>query len=292
MSLDLTPLMRDWRARGSVSDCSGVGVFRIAEGRGAPLVLFHGFPSHSLDWHAVLPLLTPHHRVLCFDFPGYGLSDRPRDYRYSLIDQFEVAERVIGQEGMHEFDLVCHDMGCSVACELFHRLEAGNTPLSLRRVVFLNGSVYMEMARPLPTQRLLRNRLLGPLLARLASRRLFAQQFRSVFARPDLLSVEELDAYWHALTADRRILPRLAGYMNERLQRADRWLPPLTRLEAPALILWGTEDPVAVPAIARRLHAELPHSRLQWLQGVGHYPQLEAPEEVAARIREFLQDPA
>lgn len=281
-------LITSWRARGKVLQCDGIGVFRIVEGSGTPLVLFHGFPSHSLDWHALLPILSRRHRVLCLDFPGYGLSDKPTAYGYSLVDQFRITEQVLEQEGYREFDLICHDMGCSVACELFYQMQTGGTPLKARRVVFLNGSVYMDMARPLFTQRLLRKRYLGPALARFASKRLFEHQFRSVFADRSLLSQEEIDAYWSSLTEKRQIMPKLAGYMNERLRRADRWLPPLKKLSSPALILWGTEDPVAVPAIARRLHRELPDSELIWLKGIGHYPQLEAPAQVAEHIEAFL----
>lgn len=286
----MNQLMANWRTRGKIVQCNGTGVFRIVEGSGTPLVLFHGFPSHSLDWRALLPILSRRYRVLCLDFPGFGLSDKPQDYSYSLVDQFRITEQVLEQEGYGEFDLICHDMGCSVACELFYRMQTGGTRLSARRVVFLNGSVYMEMARPLVTQRLLRNRFLGPILARFASRRLFDRQFRSVFADRALLSDEEIDAYWSTLTTEggRRVMPKLAGYMNERLRRAGRWLPPLKELSSPALIIWGTEDPVAVPTIARRLHRELSNSKLVWLNGIGHYPQLEAPAEVAGHIKTFL----
>jgi pimeloyl-ACP methyl ester carboxylesterase len=136
---------------------------------------------------------------------------------------------------------------------------------------------------------MLRKPLLGPLLARFASKRLFEQQFRSVFADRSLLSAEEIDAYWSALTEKRQIMPKLAGYMNERLRRANRWLPPLKKLSAPALIIWGTEDPVAVGPIARRLHRELPDSKLIWLKGIGHYPQLEAPGQVTEHVEAFLK---
>jgi len=285
----MNQLMASWRARGKVLDCDGLGIFRVVEGSGTPLVLFHGFPSNSLDWRALLPMLSRRHRVLCLDFPGYGLSDKPTAYSYSLVDQFRIAEQVLHQQGYEEFDLVCHDMGCSVACELFYQMQTGGTRLKTRRVVFLNGSVYMDMARPLFTQRLLRKKLLGPLLARFASKRLFELQFRSVFADRSLLASEEIDGYWATLTENRQVMPKLAGYMNERLRRADRWLPPLRKLSSPALIIWGTEDPVAVPPIARRLHRELPESELIWLQDIGHYPQLEAPAQVAEHIETFLK---
>ena len=61
----MNQLIASWRARGKVLQCNGMGIFRIVEGTRTPLVLFHGFPSHSLDWRALLPILSRHHRVLC-----------------------------------------------------------------------------------------------------------------------------------------------------------------------------------------------------------------------------------
>lgn len=286
----MNELIERWRERGRLVKCGGLRVFRVVEGEGPNLVCFHGFPTNAWDWRRLLPLLTSRHRVLVFDLPGSGLSDKPVNYNYSLINQMNIAEQLMLKEGFHTFDLISHDMGDTVGCELFYRVEKGKTPLQVRRAVFLNGSVFMELHRPLPTQRLIRQPLVGPLLARLGTKRLFVQQFRHVFAQRETLSNEEFDAYWALLDANggRRVMANVAQYMNERLRREMRWIEPLRRLRSPLLILWGQADPISIAAIAERLYQEVPGSRLKFLPGVGHYPHLEDASGVAQEIEAFL----
>jgi pimeloyl-ACP methyl ester carboxylesterase len=286
----MNELVERWRARGRFVEHGGMRLFRVVEGDGPNLVCFHGFPSNAFDWHRLLPLLTLHRRVIVFDFPGSGLSDKPRDYSYSLIDQMNVTEQLLLSEGFQAFDLICHDMGDTVGSELFYRLEHHETRLQVRRAIFLNGSVYMALHHPLPTQRLLRVRIVGPLLGRLSTKPLFVRQFGKLLARRDALSDEEFDAYWTLLRANggRQVIAKVAQYMNERLRNEARWVEPLRRLSIPLLILWGQDDPVSLTAIAERLHQEVPHSTLTYLPGVGHYPHLEDPQRVAATLEAFL----
>jgi hypothetical protein len=86
-------------------------------------------------------------------------------------------------------------------------------------------------------------------------------------------------------------LPRLApiaGYMNERVRFRERWIGALTRLDLPTHILWGRRDPVALPAVASALAAEIPGARLTWLDELGHYPMLESPDRWALAVLTFL----
>lgn len=66
------------------------------------------------------------------------------------------------------------------------------------------------------------------------------------------------------------------------------WLPPLRSVMAPALLIHGTEDPLPVES-AREWAATLPNGRLLLLEGIGHFPYLEAPERFFAAADEFLQ---
>src|SRR5205085_11567252 len=113
-------------------------------------------------------------------------------------------------------------------------------------------------------------------------------QLRRILGRP--VPDEELEDMWTLLRHhDGHLrLPATISYIAERHRFWHRWIGALTRLDIPALILWGTKDPVAVRAIAERLAGEIPGARLEWLEGLGHYPQLEDPTAVAAALRQFL----
>jgi pimeloyl-ACP methyl ester carboxylesterase len=256
------------------------------------LVCFHGFPTSCWDWHRLLPHLENRHRVLAFDFPGYGLSGKPPDRDYSLGRQLDAAEALFKILRISSFDLLAHDMGNSVACELLRRREVGGYPFMLRSLTLLNGGIYMELHRALLTQKLLRTPVLGALTGRLSSWRVFRLQYPRVYAEPGRFDEAHYRAQWALLlnNGGRRTLHKVAGYMKERRRMGEQWTGPLHRLELPLRVIWGRQDPIAVYEIARRLCANQRSVELVTLDGIGHYPQLEDPPAVGEALR--FPDPA
>lgn len=291
--MPLPPTVEHWRRRGRHTRLRGIDVFHVVEGQGPPVLLLHGFPTSGFDWRHVADALRDAGRtVIVPDLPGYGLSGKPRAYSYSLLEQADVLLELLATLGVDSIDLVAHDMGTSVSCELLARREEGRLPVALRSLTLTNGSVYIEMAHLAPSQRLLRRRHLGPLFARLSNAPVFRAQFRRLFGRPDAVSREELDALWALLRLEDGTLrlPQIIRYIDERHARASRWIPPLSRLtDVPTMVMWGRKDPVAVFAIAERLARETPTSQFVPLDGLGHYPQLEDPVRVTEVIKRFLE---
>ena len=293
MRSELPDKLLTWMASGKATAVDGTHIWYRVTGRGPWLVLFHGFPTSSWDWHRLLPLLASHHRVLIFDFPGYGLSEKPPDRDYSLLRQMDAVEALLKLLGINEFDLLAHDMGASVACELLHRLETSQTSLSLRSLTILNAGIYMDMHQPLPTQRLLRTPLLGELVARLSSYGVFRHQYPRVYAQPGEFDEEHYREQWALVLNNdgRRVLAKIAGYMKERERRGKQWLGPLHRVRLPLTLIWGRRDPIAVYAIAEKICAQNPRATLLTLDDVAHYPQLESPQRVATAVLKATLNP-
>lgn len=267
-----------------------VRVERPASGtRGLPLLILHGFPTSSFDFRATLPALAACRLVVLHDHVGFGLSDKPRDFSYSLIEQADAALALWRSLGIARAHLLAHDYGTSVATEILARRERGEDAIDLASLVLCNGSVHQELARPALSQRVLRGPA-GPLLARLANQRFFVRQLRRIFGRPDAVEEGELVAAWDLCRHDggTELVPRIAGYMAERIRFRRRWVGALERLALPTLVLWGDRDPIALPTIARALAAEIDGARLEWLAGLGHYPMLEDPPRWAAAVDRFL----
>ena len=120
-----TPRADDWRSRGGYfswrpaqGDACSVEIFHVEMGDpGAPvLLLIHGWPTSSIDWFDVAGKLSGRFRVCALDFPGYGFSDKPQGWGYSLARDEELIEfylsEVIGAEAAV---IVAHDRGDSVA---------------------------------------------------------------------------------------------------------------------------------------------------------------------------------
>ncbi len=287
---DSIPFAAAWHARGTMRDVHGLRVFTVTGGdlaRGVPVLFLHGFPSSSLDWHRLEPLLGDRPRIF-FDFPGYGYSAKPEAYSYSLFEQADVAEGLLRLLGVGEVDVVAHDMGTSVACELAARSTRGLLSFRMRSLVLMNGSVRLELASLTPSQKLLRTRL-GPFFARLSSRPVFKAQIRRILAQP--VPDEELEAMWLLLKREDGVLrlPRIIRYLEERVRFADRWIGALGQLDFPLGLVWGLEDPVAVPAIAERLARDVPGSVFMPLPHLGHYPQLENPDAVFRALQAYWE---
>ena len=287
---DLPAALVKWQAGGASVRVDGVDVyFRVAGDSHADrpwLVCFHGFPTSSWDWHAVLPALARQRRVLLFDFPGYGLSAKPVGRDYSLKRQLDAAEALFRHLGIDRFELLAHDMGNSVACELLRRREEGSYGFDLTALTLLNGGIYMDQHRPLFTQRLLRTPVIGAITGRLSSWRLFRRQYPRVYAEPSRFDEDHYRQQWALIlhNGGRRTLHRVAAYMRERIRMGEQWTGPLHRLDLPLHVIWGRDDPIAVYGIAERLVRNHPGARRTVLDGVGHYPQLEAPARVVRAL--------
>jgi pimeloyl-ACP methyl ester carboxylesterase len=133
---------------------------------------------------------------------------------------------------------------------------------------------------------LLRTPGVGAVAARLTSWRLFRRQYPNVYANPSRFDEQHYRSQWSLMlhNGGRRVLHKIAGYMKERTRMGEQWTGPLEHLDLPLRVIWGDRDPIAVYAIAQRLCSRNPRAALHTLEGVGHYPQLEAPRRVAEAL--------
>ena len=86
----LSPELQQWFSRGEMIEVLGHQMFSLKQGDGnQTLILIHGFPTSSYDYYDVIDKLSQDYTVLVFDHLGFGFSDKPLDYTYSLVDQAE-----------------------------------------------------------------------------------------------------------------------------------------------------------------------------------------------------------
>ena len=279
-----------WQRDGRAFTYRGHEVFYRDAGDGPALLCIHGFPSASWDWHKLWPELTARFRVVAPDMLGFGLSAKPRDYAYSLRDQADLHEALLGALGIEAAHVLAHDYGDSVAQELLARqLERGDG-LRLRSVCLLNGGLFPESHRARPSQKLLRSPL-GPLCARLASEARFSANFAEVFGPRTQPSPAELHTVWRLNQHHDglRVMPKLIRYIDERRQQRQRWVEALQRAVVPLRFINGPEDPVSGRHMAERYRELVPNPDVVLLEGIGHSPQLEAPEAVLAAVLEHIE---
>ena len=283
-----------WRDRGERFAYGGHGIHVHRQGgegdEGSRLLLLHGFPSSSYDWRRLIDGPLAGRELLAPDFLGFGLSDKPRDHTYSLFWQADMIEALVGSYGDGPVHLVAHDMGTSVATELLARDLEGKLGFELAGVLLFNGSIVLERASLTWAQRLLRSPA-GPLAARLTSRFVFERQFGRLFSAGHPLEDEEASDQWELIRAGggRTLGHRLIHYLGERVEHAQRWHGAIAIWPGDLRLLWGTADPVATTAVLDaliELRAVVPVERLE---GIGHYPQIEVPDQVGRSILESLR---
>jgi pimeloyl-ACP methyl ester carboxylesterase len=268
-----------WRSAGEREDFRGHGIHvHRREGGGPNLLLLHGFPSSSFDWRPFLER-DGEHAVLAFDFLGFGLSDKPRDHVYSLFWQADLTEELVRRHVAGPVFVVAHDIGTSVATELMARDIDGALEMEVAGMLLFNGSILQERAKLTPAQKLLRGPL-GPVAARLTSKRFFVNQFGSIFSEEHPLSSEEADDQWDLLSENggHRIGHRLIVYMREREDHAERWHGAFRDWPGELSLAWGLKDPVAHVDLLRGLRELRPGVPVTELPDAGHYPQIEVPE--------------
>jgi len=285
----LTDRVEAWRRRGADAEFDGRRIFTWQRNGADPLVLFlHGFPSSSYDWR---PLLDSgfDRAVLAFDFLGFGLSEKPRDADYSLLWQADLTEELVRRRGARSVFVVAHDMGTSVANELMAREIDGSLPFDLAGVLLLNGSMVQDAASPTLGQRLLRGRL-GPVAARLSTQRFFRAQFGSIFSPGHPLTDEEAADQWSLLSNEggARLGHRTIAYMDERMERAERWHGAIANWNGDLSIAWAMLDPVATPKVLAAVAGLRPAAPVTRWEDLGHYPQIEAPERVRDAVTASL----
>lgn len=246
------------------------------------IVFMHGFPSSSHDYSLLVPELSKHYNLLFIDFLGFGFSDKPVKHDYSLFEQADIVEALIGSLKLKDFYWVSHDMGNSVTLELLKR-----NSLSIKKLALLNGSVLLKYYQPILSQRVLLNPIGGPILNKLLSMfaaPIFKQQFGSVFALKP--SADEMEDFWQAVNDNNgfRIYYRLIRYLRERMVHENEWFAALAASEIPLAVIWGQLDPVSVPKIAEAICQARSDAQYTSLESIGHYPQWEDPQSVCHAI--------
>jgi pimeloyl-ACP methyl ester carboxylesterase len=252
--------------------------------------VIHGFPSSSYDFHAVLDDLRRTRRVLLVDLLGYGLSAKP-DQVYTLSEQADVVMSFVAALGVDRLALLTHDMGDTVGGELLARQADGAWDVDVTRRVLTNGSVYIGMAHLSAGQQLLLSLPDARLEPGQALDGATVQAgLAATFSAASSVPPEELGAQWELIAhADGHLLlPRLIRYIEERRRDERRYTGAIETHPAPLGIVWGVDDPIAVVAMTDRLIEARPDASLELLDGVGHYPMIEAPGRFAAAVARAL----
>ena len=254
-------------------------------GQGPTVLMLHGFPTWSYDYADVANDLATDHDVITLDFLGYGASDKPNPYEYSVAESADVVEDLVAQLHLDSVCLVIHDYGGIVGQELIDRAQAGRLGFTIDSLLVLNSGIVYSAYRPTRLQKL----LILPVVGRLLAGRITPGRFRSALdaVRGSRLTDTEFDDLWYGVARQggHKLAHLHIRYNAERAAHHGRWEKALADWDGPLHLVWGLDDPVSGRHVLEQAIAILPHAEVTELQGVGHFPQSEAPQTVAAAVR-------
>lgn len=280
------PLMR-------VHDVEVGGGVRVSTltlaGEGPDVLLIHGLGAAKSSFFDCAALLAEAgYRVHALDLPGFGGSSKPPTAPYNATWFADAVRGVMDTLNIESAHLVGNSMGGRVV------LEIGlQHPERVRSIAALCPAVAFVKRDFHPLVKLLRPEL--GLLPHKLRRGIVERRLWSMFCDPDALDpsvadvvVDEFQRIYGSAGA------RVAFYASARNIYLDRpfgrggFYPRLERLEPPALFVWGTHDRLIPPAFAKHVAEALPSAEQIVLDGCGHVPQVERPEQTAGMLRRLF----
>lgn len=257
-------------------------------GEGETVLLLHGLAGNSLTWRAVMPALAANYDVIAPDLLGHGESAKPMG-DYSLGAFASGLRDFLAALDVPTATIVGQSFGGGVAMQLAYQ----HPELCDRLVLVSSGGLGREVSWLLRLLTLPGAEHLMPLVfPRLVADR--GGDVGRLLSRVGLRA-PSLAEMWRAYSS-------LAGAENRRafvrtirgvIEPGGQTVSALDRLylasHLPTLIVWGDRDPIIPVRHAHAAHEAIPGSRLAILEGVGHFPHVEVPEEFLSVLTDFLE---
>ena len=257
-------------------------------GSGPPLLLVHGLLGYSFSWRFNLPVLARRFTVFAPDLLGAGYSERVPGMDCSMAAIAGRLLQFLRGQGIESFDLLGTSHGGAIAMML--AAMAGENGPGVRRLILVDPA--HPWSRPRPG------------LIKLLSQRAGAALFRTFL--PFIKLTHE--HYLRRMYGDPRRIPpgtaegykaplAIPGAYEYPLCIVRCWREDMRKLAAalqkiaaiPTLLMWGSRDRVIAPGSAAQLQRQFRNCRLLVLEGVGHLPYEETPEEFNRAVLDFLK---
>ncbi len=280
---------------GRFVDVNGIDLYIQEHGTadGPPVLLIHGTSAWSGTWRDTQRALADQgFRVVAIDLPPFGYSERPVTPRYSRPAQ---AERILGVMDALRLEraaLVGHSFGGGPTME-----AAMMAPDRVSRLVLVDAALSLDTAGMDPgfagtvadttwlREMVVAGTFNNPWLTRTV--------LKSLIHDPADASDDRIALYQQPFEV-RGLTPAVGRWLPELISpdMSAKTLDPraIAALDVPTLLIWGAQDTATPPAQAEHIDGLLPDSRIAWLEGVGHIPQIEDVPAFHKALLPFLSE--
>jgi pimeloyl-ACP methyl ester carboxylesterase len=251
-------------------------------GTGRPLLLLHGLLGGSFCWRKNMQALSQGHTVFAIDLPGHGENDALRHVDCSMPAHSDRILSLMERLSLQEVDVVGCSWGGAIAMLLAAQspkvrslvLAAPVNPwstLGLGRIRFLNGRIGEALLR-----------IVWPF-----SRPLYHTALARMYGDPTRLPPESVKGYRSRVMRAGRV-DNILNTLRSWEKDVDALRVAIPQIKARSLLIWGTRDSAVDMRSAEPLKRALPHCQLKIIEGAGHLPFEETPDEFNRLVLDFI----
>lgn len=259
---------------------------------GPTIIMMHGFPDSLHLYDLIAPEVADDRHVVVFDFLGWGESDKPAGFDYTIAEQIVDLNAVIDHFNLQSVVLVMHDASGPPAIDW-----ALDNKDKVAGLILLN-TYYSLMETLIPPDAVGFYATPGP--ARDAAVEFmsnnddawiqgYTDEMAKFFAQPESKSLFSKILAHQSLAMRPAYFSLTAKLFPDVVSRVSAQAS-LVNFDLPVRIIFGTNDPYLNVGVASDFHALFPDSELFLISGGGHFVQLDKPEKVADLIEDFLED--
>lgn len=251
-----------------------------------PMILIHGYTASVYVWKTSAPMLADAgFRVIAVDLLGFGYSEKPRWFDYTIQSQARMVSRFMDRLGIGRATLVGSSYGGAVAATITLA-----EPARVDKLVLVDPVINDDL-KSHPILRLVSYRGVGEVLTPFLSdsKALLRYRMHGTLARANhhLINDERIDSALRPLSAADGHHSLLATSRNWSATHIER---DAHMINQPTLIIWGDQDTVIPVKNGHKLHGEMLNSRFVIFKDCGHVPQEEKSELFTELVSEFVHD--
>lgn len=257
-------------------------------GTGPPLLLIHGLVAYSFSWRMTVPALAPYFTCYAVDLLGMGDSERPVGIDVSPKALANGLLAFMRAQSSEAWSVIGNSHGGGVA--MWVARLASDAGMPLQRLVLV------APINPWSSH----GRKLAPFAAHpwtaavvRASRFAYVPVRRLTFARMYgdgcRVTEETLAGYARPLRT-KGTIPHCLALLKDWNRNVDELEEVMRGIDVPTLLVWGTKDRLVFPSSAQHVIETMPNARLVTIEGAGHLPYEEHPEQFNAAVIPFLNN--
>ncbi len=246
------------------------------------IVFIHGFPGSANDWKPFLNSLSPFHRVVALNMPGFGDADKPSSFNYTVESYQPILSALFDEMGIQNIHFVLHDFAGA-----WGLTWASNNIERMLSFTLMDTGLFLEKWHSLA--KLYRTPILGDLFSFLSpAQRAFNSTIQCKGANR-LSTAQLIELRKQMDYGSRRAMKRLYRATEVADERHSSIAALFENRDFPAMIIWGEDDPYLPVSLAKKQLDAFPNASVHILTECGHWPLFEQQDAVNALLVAFYR---